>query len=217
MKRVVSTLLLSLLFFVQLVIPSQAQPVENVTLKKNCSTEKMNNLRVEERKLWQDHVSWTRDFIKSDLAGLEDKDKVLERLFKNQDAIGASIKPYYGEAAGEKLAELLRGHITIAGQIVDAAKGGKKDDVAKYSKLGDENADKIAVLLSGLNSNWSNKQLKDSLYRHLQLVTDQAVARLNKNWAADIDAYDKGEDHMLMFADIISEGIIKQFPQKFNK
>jgi len=26
----------------------------------------------------------------------------------------------------------------------------------------------------------------------------------------------KGEDHMLMFADIISEGIIKQFPQKFN-
>jgi len=217
MKRVVSTLLLSLLFFVQLVTSSQAQPVENVTLKKNCSTEKMNNLRVEERKLWQDHVSWTRDFIKSDLAGLEDKDKVLERLFKNQDAIGASIKPYYGEAAGEKLAELLRGHITIAGQIVDAAKGGKKDDVAKYSKLGDENADKIAVLLSGLNSNWSNKQLKDSLYRHLQLVTDQAVARLNKNWAADIDAYDKGEDHMLMFADIISEGIIKQFPQKFNK
>ena len=217
MKRVVATLLLSLLFFVQLVTPSQAQPVENVTLKKNCSTEKMNNLRVEERKLWQDHVLWTRDFIKSDLAGLEDKDKVLERLLKNQDDIGASIKPYYGEEAGKKLAQLLREHISIGGQVVDAAKGGKKDELEKYNKLWYENADKIAVFLSGLNSNWPNKQLKDALYKHLQFVTNQVVARLNKNWAADIDAYDKGEDHMLMFADIISEGIIKQFPQKFNK
>ena len=54
------------------------------------------------------------------------------------------------------------------------------------------------------------------LYKHLQFVTDQVVARLNKDWKADISSYDKGEEHMIHFADILSEGIIKQFPDKFK-
>ncbi|HEY5524437.1 MAG TPA: glycosyltransferase, partial [Clostridium sp.] len=52
------------------------------------------------------------------------------------------------------------------------------------------------------------------LHKHLDFITAQATSRIKKDWKADIDAYDKGEDHMLMFADIISDGIIKQFPQK---
>ncbi len=54
------------------------------------------------------------------------------------------------------------------------------------------------------------------LHKHLQFVTDQVVARLNKDWKADIAAYDKGEDHMIEFADILIDGIIKQFPEKFK-
>lgn len=54
-----------------------------------------------------------------------------------------------------------------------------------------------------------NSLLKDMLSKHLQFVTDQVVARLNKDWKSDIEAYDKGENHMIMFADMISEGIIK--------
>ena len=61
-----------------------------------------------------------------------------------------------------------------------------------------------------------NETLKDMLHKHLDFVTAQAVARLNKDWKADINAFDKGEDHMIMFADIIVDGIIKQFPQKFK-
>jgi hypothetical protein len=39
---------------------------------------------------------------------------------------------------------------------------------------------------------------------------------LKKDWAGDVAAYDKGHVHMLMFADIMAEGIIKQFPEKFK-
>lgn len=100
--------------------------------------------------------------------------------------------------------------------MIFAAKGGKKDDLEKYNKLWHENADKITDFLSSLNPNWSKSKLKDVLYKHLQLTTNEAAARLNKNWDADIASYDEGEDHILMLADIISEGIIKQFPQKFK-
>jgi hypothetical protein len=42
------------------------------------------------------------------------------------------------------------------------------------------------------------------------------VARLEKNWDADIKAYDDGHAHMLMFADALTDGIAKQFPEKFQ-
>ncbi|WP_179864466.1 hypothetical protein [Bacillus pseudomycoides] len=44
---------------------------------------------------------------------------------------------------------------------------------------------------------------------------DQVVARLKKDWDAEILAFDKGEDHIIKLADTLTEGIIKQFPQKF--
>jgi len=173
--------------------------------------------KMAERKLWIDHVLWTRSFIVSDLANLEDKADVLTRLLKNQDDIGNSIKPFYGEEAGNKLAKLLREHIELAGQVVDAAKSGNTIDFKKYNTLWYQNADMIADTLSSLNDNYSNQVLKDMLYQHLKYVTDQVVARLKGDWKADIIAFDKGEDHMIMFADILIDGIVKQFPKMFKK
>jgi hypothetical protein len=51
---------------------------------------------------------------------------------------------------------------------------------------------------------------------HLQLITDDVSARLKKDWDAETIAFDKGEEHMIKFADILTAGIIKQFPMKFK-
>lgn len=191
-------------------------PIKAFSLDKDIPlNNSILNLKMAERKLWIDHVGWTRSFIVSDLAALPDKEIVLERLLKNQDDIGASIKPYYGEEAGNKLAKLLREHISLAGQVVDAAKSNNKADLDKYNKLWYKNADDISDFLSGANPNLSNSELKDMLHKHLDFITAQVTARLNKDWKADITNYDKGEDHMIKFADIISNGIVKQFPEKF--
>lgn len=55
------------------------------------------------------------------------------------------------------------------------------------------------------------------LQKHLDLTSGEVVGRLNKDWAADIKAYDDGHAHMLMFADMLTDGISKQFPAKFKK
>jgi len=39
---------------------------------------------------------------------------------------------------------------------------------------------------------------------------------LTKNWDADVKAYDAVYEHILMMADALSDGIVKQFPQKFS-
>jgi len=168
------------------------------------------------RKLWEDHITYTRNFIISSLAGLEDAGKVAERLLKNQDDIGNAIKPIYGAQAGTKLSTLLRDHILIAADVVTAAKAGNAADLETASKKWTSNADEIAVFLSGANPNWSRAVLADMLHKHLEYTTQEVVSRLKKDWAGDIAAYDMGHTHMLMFADLLTNGIVKQFPAKFK-
>ncbi|MCL6602091.1 MAG: glycosyltransferase [Paenibacillus sp.] len=195
---------------------SRAAKDKEAHVQNQCISPAMVQLNSSLRKLWIDHVIWTRSYIVSAIAGLEDQEEVLERLLKNQQDIGNAIKPYYGEEAGNKLAGLLKEHIVIAGKIVAAAKSGNQADAAKFNKEWYRNADDIALFLSSANPNWTNKELKDLLYQHLQLLTDDVVARLSKNWAADIATFDKAEDHIIMLADTLSTGIIKQFPDKFK-
>lgn len=216
MKKTFKNLLILSSILALVSVPLKTSAIEVLYSKNTPCSKPACELRIAERRLWIDHVSWTRNFIVSDLSSLDDKEDVLERLLKNQDDIGNSIKSFYGENAGNKLADLLKEHIKLAGKVVDAAKSGNKSDLEKYNKLWYENADKIAKFLSSANPNYSYDVLKDMLYKHLQFVTDQAVSRINKNWNADIQAYDKGEDHMILFADILTDGIIKQFPQKFK-
>ena len=119
--------------------------------------------------------------------------------------------------AGKKLSALLRDHILIAADIVSAAKAGNSDAVSKGEKKWHENADEIATFLSGANPAWPKPVLTDMLYKHLDFTTTEVVSRLKKDWAADIQAYDQGHDHMMMFADSLTDGIVKQFPAKFRK
>jgi phage terminase Nu1 subunit (DNA packaging protein) len=176
-----------------------------------------DELRVAMRKLWEDHIVYTRNYIISALADLPDKDDVAKRLLANQDEIGAAIKPYYGAAAGDKLATLLRDHITIATEVVAAAKAGDQAQLTKAQAKWTANGKDIAAFLSGANPSWSRQKLEAMLQKHLDLTTGEVVGRLNKDWAADIRSYDEGHVHMLMFADMLTTGIAKQFPAKVGR
>jgi len=168
------------------------------------------------RKLWEEHITYTRNYIISALAGLPDTDAVAKRLLANQSDIGNAIKPYYGAAAGDKLTALLRDHIPIATEVVKAAKAGNKPQLAAAQAKWSANGKAIAAFLSGANPNWAKKDLEMMLQKHLDLTTGEVVGRLNKDWAGDIKSYDDGHAHMLMFADALTNGIAKQFPDKFK-
>ncbi len=195
--------------------PITVEANENVQIQNQSSSQSNVQFRDDFRKLWIDHTIWTRNYIISALAGLEDKEKILARLLKNQDDIGNAIKPYYGDEAGNKLAALLKDHILIAGKLVEAVSTANQADVAKFNKEWYKNADDIAQFLSAANPNLPNDVLKDLLYMQLKLVTDEVVASSKMDWDADILAYDKGEDHIIKMADTLTDGIIKQFPNKF--
>src|SRR5215213_7355728 len=76
------------------------------------------------RKLWEDHITWTRLYIVSFAADLPDQDLTAQRLLRNQTDLGDAIKPFYGEEAGNQLTTLLKEHIQGAVDLLAAAKAG---------------------------------------------------------------------------------------------
>ena len=167
------------------------------------------------RQLWEDHITWTRMFIVSSAADLPDADAAAARLLKNQDDIGDAVAQFYGEAAGKELSGLLREHILIAADILDAAKAGKTAQVEKASERWYANAEDIAGFLASANPNWSQEHMAEMMKAHLDATLEEATARLGGDWDADIAAYDLIHKDILVMADGLSDGIIAQFPERF--
>ncbi|QED49429.1 hypothetical protein [Cytobacillus dafuensis] len=214
MKKQLLKLALCLMTFAIIFSPLSTNAQANVP-QGQCISPAACKLKGDLRKLWTDHVMWTRLYIVGALAGLDDKEKVLARLLQNQEDIGNAIKSYYGEEAGNKLTELLKQHILLAGKVVDAAKSGNKANFEKFNKEWYKNADDLADFLSKANPNWSKADLKRLLEMYLALITEDVTARLVKDWDASVAALDKGIDHIIKIADTLSKGIVKQFPNKF--
>jgi hypothetical protein len=172
-------------------------------------------LRENMRALWSDHVIWTREYIVAAVGDQPDQQAAAARLMKNQEDIGAAVAVYYGQPAGAKLTELLKGHIAIAVDLIKAAKAGDKAAQQRTDQLWNRNAEEIADFLSGANPNWPRATLVAMMNTHLSTTTDEVVARLTKNWDADVRAFDAVYHHILTMADALSDGIVKQFPNKF--
>ena len=180
-------------------------------------TQKQIVLRSEMRRLWEDHITWTRLAIISLTTSSPDTNATVGRLLRNQTDIGNAVKPFYGRAAGNTLTAELRKHILIAAEVIAAAKAGDDAKLADAQARWARNGDDIAAVLASVNPRyWKLAAMKAELRTHLRLTTEEAVARLQGNWAADVAAYDRIHRHALHLSDLLSNGLIKQFPRRFR-
>jgi hypothetical protein len=171
------------------------------------------------RELWEDHIVWTRLYIVSAATGPEDLADIgptTDRLLANQADIGDAIKPFYGDAAGDSLTALLRDHILTAAEIIAQAKAGdaeaRDEAIARWYVNGDE----IASFLSTANpENWPLDGMTAHMRSHLDLTLEEAVARLEGRHEDEVLAYDRVHADILEMADMLSDGIIAQFPDSF--
>jgi hypothetical protein len=192
-----------------LIAPAKASAIGGTTARAAAP-----ELRTAMRKLWSDHVFWTRQWIVSAALGDPSADAASKRLLKNQEDIGNAIVPFYGAAAGSKLTDLLKQHILIAVDLVTAAKAGDAAKQADADKRWHANAEDIAEFLAKANPNWTKRDLQDMLNQHLALTTREATDRLKMNWTDDVEAFDAVYNQAMMMADALTDGIAKQFPAK---
>jgi hypothetical protein len=169
------------------------------------------------RKLWEQHVAWTRLTIVGFAANNPDLPATQARLLRNQADIGNAMEPYYGRAAGNRLTRLLREHITGAVAVLQAAKAGDTAALAAAKDAWYANGREIADFLNAANlRNWPRATLRSMMRTHLDQTLQEAVAQLTGDYAASVRTYDEIEDHILTMADTLSSGIIAQFPRRFR-
>jgi acyl-coenzyme A synthetase/AMP-(fatty) acid ligase len=174
-------------------------------------------LRLEMRRLWHEHTEWTRLAIVSLTTDAPDTEATVARLLRNQTDIGNAIKPFYGAAAGNRLTTLLREHIAIAADLIAAARKGDQPATASQQARWNDNADRIAALLASANPHaWKPAATKAMMRAHLRLTTDEVVARLQSRWADEVRTYDRVERQIRQMADMLSDGLVAQFPGRFR-
>jgi hypothetical protein len=189
------------------VVPAFAQPL---TSKKSSRLAYHD----EWRKLWEDHITWTRVVIMGILDGLPGTDAYIGRLLQNSEDMEAVLAPYYGEQAGV-LGDLIREHLVIAAQILQAAKNGQPLDdlIASWYANGND----IAVQMNNMNPQfWPLEEAQRMWKEHLDATLEEATDHLTGDFAGEIAAYDKVHDLALEMADFFSNGVMKQFPSQFK-
>lgn len=171
----------------------------------------------EMRKAWEQHIYWTRMLFLSIAGRMQDQAAVTDRLMRNPMDIAQVYQGFYPREEVDQIAGLLTEHLQIGGQLMTALRDGNQAEAEQLNRQWYANADQIAAALAAVNPQYNAAELQNLLYLHLQQLTQQMMERLAGNYQADIQAFDEGEDYILMIADYLTSGLVQQFPQKFQQ
>ncbi|AIG25717.1 hypothetical protein BRLA_c013780 [Brevibacillus laterosporus LMG 15441] len=186
------------------------RPVSSV-----CWTPAMVELNRQLRALWEQHIYWTRLAVNSIVGDLPDKDPTIKRLLRNATDFAAAFQPFYGPTIAARFGELMKGHLTIAGELVQALHTGNSAAAADAQRRWYANADDIAIFLGRINPYWSQEEWRQMMYQHLRLLTAEVAARIAGNYEENVATNDLVEPQALEMADVMTSGIIQQFPNQF--
>ena len=189
---------------------SQAAPAPSQSPRASALHDNM-------RTLWEDHGSWTRMAIVGFADNSPDLQPTEDRLLANQADIGNAVKPYYGEDAGNMLTDLLKQHIQTAVGVLQAAKTGDPAQLNQAKAAFYANGNQIADFLTNANpQNWPRDAVQNMMKTHLDQVVQMGSDELTHRYADSVNDWNAYRDHFLAMADTLSDGIVKQFPNRFS-
>ena len=181
----------------------------------NCININQVNLLNRMNVVWMEHILWTRLFLISVAESLGDLEATTARLLENPKDIANVFRRYYGNNFANTIQRLLTEHLTIGGDLIVALKNGNQKLAQELNTKWYKNADEMAIAFSRVNPFYPREEVRNMFYEHLKLTTDEVSARLKKDYAADIKAYDMVQKEILKMSEFFVNGIVRQFPNLF--
>lgn len=177
---------------------------------------KTQKLATTMRGLWDDHMAWTWAAVIGFATNSPAESVTIDRLVQNQRDMGAALGSIYGSKVGDAVTGLLTTHITDAVPVLQAAKAGDQAALDVALDAWYANAREIADALAGVNPrNWKRGPMREMMKTHISQTVAYAAAAISGDYAKAVSLYDEAHAHMAEMADMLSAGIVKQFPKKF--
>jgi hypothetical protein len=183
--------------------------------------------RMDSRTLWTRYALGMINFSVSDFGNLPSTNNVQNNLSRNAAAVGSYFIPYYGITAGTKISGLLDVLLKNGVKVVDAIKNNTTDTQV-YTNIWAQETRSLAQYLNELNpSQYPTDLINEMLTNLTKFWVADFEARYAEDFAADAVALDNIlkvavsgiPDHAnkgySSIADILSRGIIAQFPLSF--
>lgn len=191
-----------------IIIPERKMDLIPGSLPVNREILELNNAF---RMLWEQHIVWTRIVISDIVFENPELDFAIARLLQNPEDFGAQLAKFYGAAFGREFASLMRDHLTIAAELVQAALSGDNQKFAELNRSWFQNADAMSRALASVNPYWGYKRWREMFGEHLNLVLEEATLFIENRLEENVRLFDKMERQALMMADFMTRGIVSQF------
>lgn len=165
------------------------------------------------RKLWEDHITWTRVVILGILNDLPGTHAHAARLLQNPNDMAHALRPFYGNA--DQLGALITDHLVIAAQILQAIRDGQPTQnlIARWYA----NAHQIAIKMAQMNPQfWPFDEANRMWREHLDATVTEILAHHNRQFQVEVTAYNIVHRLALEMADFFSNGVMGQFPRRFE-
>jgi len=167
------------------------------------------------RLIWSQHVWWTRMLIISIAQRLDDQQATTTRLLENPGDFAQLLAEYFPQDSADVVKHLITEHLLIGSALITTLRDGESVKAAELNKEWYQNADTIADVFASISPQLTREEVRRMFYNHLDITKQEAAMRLAKNYPADIAAFDAAEQEMMAMADMFTEAIIRQFPEKF--
>jgi len=208
MKLLLSKVVLYLSFIASITTVN-AQDFNNKPVSKELL------LKTEIAKVWIDNAIYTRQAILCLTDRLPGSQETLYRLMVNQEEIGELFNKYYGRKLGDEFCQLLSSNTSLIVRLIRSRSEGKTKELETTRKrIVSHNTDIINFLVQ-INPNYNKQELEKEITILMDLMSKQIDYRIRGIYDLDIENFDKIISESIVFSNILSEGIIKLYPNKF--
>ena len=165
--------------------------------------------------VWEQHIMWTRMLLISIAENLKDLEATQARLLRNPKDIADVFRRFYGIAVANRIQQLLTEHLVIGKDLIVALKNKNQEEATRLNTKWYQNADEMAEAFSSINPFYPREEIRNMLYEHLRLTTNQVNNRLQGKYVEDINSYDMVQKEILKMSQFFVNGIVRQFPNLF--
>lgn len=190
---------------------------------KSQAVEDVNPVRVATmqktlRDLWLGHIFWVqRVVLFNTTIDPTEREAAEKQVLANANAIASTVTPFYGEAGYGKFLALLTGHYAAVKDYSEATMfantHGQETALARLAS----NADLFAEFINGVNPQHLPKDtVRDMIAAHGAHHVLQINQYMKKEYVHLDETWPMMRQHVYLFADTLTTGLVKQFPSRFS-